>query len=112
MINIIDKRDCCGCYACICICPQQCIKMQSDEEGFWYPVADVDTCINCSLCELVCPIIVKEDIVAYNVESLAYACINTDEQIRRQSSSGGLFTVLAEQIINNNGVVFGAVFDD
>ena len=59
MIEIKDKKDCCGCYACYNICPKQCITMKMDKEGFWYPNIDKNRCIDCNLCENVCPIINK-----------------------------------------------------
>lgn len=108
MINITDKQNCCGCYACYNICPQKCISMQPDEEGFWYPVVDIEKCTDCGLCEKVCPVINKN---VTNNNSAAYACINKDDNIRQQSSSGGMFTVIAEKVIANNGAVFGAGFD-
>lgn len=55
MINIIDKKKCCGCNACKQICPKQCITMEYDQEGFLYPKVDLDTCIDCHACEKVCP---------------------------------------------------------
>lgn len=55
MINITDKHKCCGCSACTQKCPQQCITMQQDEEGFYYPNINISQCINCGLCEKVCP---------------------------------------------------------
>lgn len=55
MLQITNKQDCCGCYACIQKCPKQCIKMESDEEGFEYPIIDKEQCINCGLCNKVCP---------------------------------------------------------
>ena len=108
MINIIKKQDCCGCYACYNICPQKCISMLADDEGFWYPVVDIEECTDCGLCEKVCPILNKK--IAENCP-VAYACINKEDNIREQSSSGGVFTVIAERVIVNNGVVFGAGFD-
>lgn len=108
MIKITDKQNCCGCYACYNICPQKCISMQSDDEGFWYPVVDMEKCIDCGLCEKVCPILNKKII---ENQPVAYACINKDDKIREKSSSGGVFTVIAEKVIANNGVVFGAGFD-
>lgn len=57
MINIKDKRDCCGCRACVQVCPKQCISMSSDNEGFLYPKVDNSICVDCGLCEKVCPII-------------------------------------------------------
>ena len=108
MIEIEDKEKCCGCHGCYNICHKNAISMQEDEKGFKYPIVDKDKCINCGLCEKVCPIInntQKENTIT------AYACINKNEQIRKQSSSGGIFTLLAEEIIKRNGAVFGAIFD-
>lgn len=109
MIKVANKKDCCGCHACYNICPQSCIDMKSDSEGFWYPNIDKVICTDCGLCEKVCPVINKTTI---NNNPVAYACINKDIIIREQSSSGGIFSLLAENVINNNGVVFGARFDD
>ncbi len=108
MIKITDKKNCTGCYACLNTCPQSCITMKDDFEGFWYPVVDYNKCINCGLCENVCPVMHKTQ---ENNEPRAYACINKNEIIRLESSSGGIFTLVAEHVIDNNGVVFGASFD-
>lgn len=108
MIKITDKKNCTGCYACLNTCPQSCITMKDDFEGFWYPVVDYNKCINCGLCENVCPVMHKTQ---ENNEPRAYACINKNEIIRMKSSSGGIFTLVAEHVIDNNGVVFGASFD-
>lgn len=110
MIEIKDKEDCCGCYACYNICPKQCITMKIDDEGFWYPDIDKNKCINCNLCEKVCPII--NPVKRADSKKIAYAGMNKDEQIRIKSSSGGIFSILAEYIIKNNGVVYGAGFDE
>jgi len=83
--------------------------MHSDNEGFWYPVVDIENCTDCGLCDEVCPILNNKII---NNNPVAYACINKDDNIRLQSSSGGIFTVIAENVIVDNGVVFGAGFDD
>lgn len=108
MIEITDKTKCCGCHACYNICPKGAIKMQQDEKGFEYPVIDKEKCINCGLCEKVCPIINNKQI---ENEPRAYACYNKDLNIRMKSSSGGIFTLLAEEILNKGGVVFGASFN-
>jgi len=109
MLNIIDKKDCTGCFACASICPQDCIAMESDPEGFWYPQIDSKKCTDCGCCEIVCPILQKRQV---DSESIAYACINKDENVRRDSSSGGLFTLIAEQVMDQGGIVFGVCFDD
>lgn len=110
MIEIRTKEDCCGCYACYNICPKECITMESDNEGFWYPKIDKNKCIDCNLCEKVCPII--NPVKRANSKKIAYAGMNKDDQIRVKSSSGGIFSILAEYIIKNNGIIYGASFDE
>ena len=109
MIRIVDKKDCCGCYACAQKCPQKCITMQSDKEGFAYPVVDTTKCSDCGLCERVCPVINQQ---AEQHPIATYAAINSNNVVREQSSSGGIFTLLANETINNGGVVFGAAFNE
>ena len=108
MINIKNKQDCCGCSACTQRCPKQCISMQMDDEGFLYPQVDSSKCIDCHLCEKVCPVI-NQDEARTPLE--VYAAKNSDDEIRLQSSSGGIFTLLAEHIIKDGGIVFGACWD-
>ena len=108
MIKINQKQNCSGCHACVSVCPKHCISMVEDNEGFLYPQVDEPNCISCGMCEKVCPIIHQEEV---SNEPKAYACYNKDEPVRMESSSGGLFTLIAEQVINNGGVVFGASFD-
>lgn len=108
MIKIKNVQDCCGCSACAQRCPKQCISMQMDNEGFLYPQVDISKCIDCHLCEKVCPVINQyEARTPLNV----YAAKNSDDEVRHQSSSGGIFTLLAEQTIKDGGVVFGACWD-
>ena len=109
MINIIDKQDCVGCNACAQRCPKQCISMQEDEQGFLYPKVDLSLCIDCHLCEKVCPVI-NQAAPRKPVET--FAAKNTDEKVRMTSSSGGIFYALAKKIIEEGGVVFGAKFND
>lgn len=104
-----DKKNCMGCHACFNICPQNCILMNTDNEGFWYPIVDYNKCTSCLLCISVCPTINR--VIVHNSPN-AYACSNNDEFIRLKSSSGGMFTLIANEIINKGGVVFGAGFDD
>jgi len=108
MIKFIIKQDCCGCHACYNICPHGCIEMLADSEGFLYPFVDESKCVDCCLCERVCPII---NSYSKNVVPEAYACINNIQNIRLQSSSGGIFSLIAEAILQEQGVVFGAGFD-
>lgn len=108
MIQIVDKSQCCGCTACVSVCPKQCIAMQEDEEGFLYPVVDTSFCIDCNLCQKVCP-----ELHPMNTRTplRVYAAKHKDEQIRLASSSGGIFTLLAEKVIDEGGVAFGARFN-
>lgn len=108
MIKIVDKIQCCGCAACVQACPKECISFDEDRQGFRYPLVDESHCIDCGLCEKVCPVINQ----ANPQKPLSvYAAMNPNEQIRLKSSSGGVFTKLAEAIIDNGGVVFGARFN-
>ncbi len=108
MIDIKEKEDCCGCSACVQICPRQCISLVADDEGFEYPQVDASKCIDCSLCNKVCPVI---NAGASKHPIKIYASKNVDEGVRSKSSSGGVFTPLAENIIDEGGVVFGVSFD-
>lgn len=108
MIVLKDKINCCGCSACAQRCPQQCITMKKDERGFLYPEIDTESCIRCGLCEVVCPCLNQSE--AKEPISIE-AAINPDYSVRLQSSSGGVFSMLAESVLNNGGVVFGARFN-
>ena len=82
--------------------------MQSDKEGFAYPVVDTAQCTGCGLCERVCPVINQQPA---RQPIATYAATNSNQAIRETSSSGGIFTLLAQQTINNGGVVFGATLN-
>ena len=109
MIKIQDKKDCCGCSACVQVCPRKCITMEVDEEGFQYPYSNDYLCIDCHLCEKVCPVINQDQ---QRIPKKVYAAKNLDDNIRLESSSGGLFTIIASEIIKEGGVVFGAKFNN
>lgn len=109
MIEIKEKSQCCGCTACSSICPKKAIVMKQDEEGFMYPIIDKSKCVNCGLCDKVCPI---KNVKENKNSQHAYIFQNADDKIRRESTSGGAFTAIAEYVIDNNGIVYGAVFDD
>jgi len=106
MIEITDKTLCCGCTACYNICPINCIEMQKDREGFLYPSVDTNLCIGCKRCEKVCPIINCEE-EKENSKQFGAIVANKEEQICRQSTSGGAFSAIAEYIIRRGGIVFG-----
>lgn len=109
MIEIENKDKCCGCHSCFNVCPKSAIEMKEDEYGFKYPQINRSICINCGLCEKVCPIVNKKQ--GMN-EPIAYACFNKDENIRLESSSGGVFSAIADHVLKLGGVIYGAAFDD
>lgn len=109
MINITSKKNCCGCSGCYNVCPTNCIDMIMDKEGFLYPEVDKNKCIDCSLCERVCPML-NEHI--YNINPGVYACKNKDNDIKFKSSSGGVFSVFADYVLKNDGIVYGAGFNN
>lgn len=108
MIEIKDKIMCCGCTACYNVCPVNAISMKSDEEGFLYPNVDINKCVNCGLCEKVCPILHKE----YHEEKTeGYIIRYKNEKIVEESTSGGAFTAFSEYLMSIGYVVYGAGFD-
>lgn len=110
MISISRKEDCCGCYACYNACPKQCIDMIDDEEGFVYPRVNKNLCIDCNICIKSCPMIngIKKDLF----DKKAFAGYNKDLNTRLKSSSGGFFSIIASQVLQQGGIVFGASFDE
>ena len=109
MIQVSKKQDCCGCSACVQRCPRHCISMKEDAEGFLYPDVDMTQCIDCGICEKVCPWINLHE--KSRIEDVLGAK-NIDRKERMESSSGGVFIALAKKVIENGGVVFGAVFNE
>lgn len=111
MIQIKDKSQCCGCMACESVCTHKAIIMQPDEEGFLYPSVNSSLCINCGLCDAVCPIIYRNKNVdlSHNPKAL-YAVRHKDKETLLDSSSGGAFFALAELVINKGGIVCGVEY--
>lgn len=108
MIQLDKKSDCCGCGACFQICPAECIEMITDEEGFKYPEFKTDMCTGCGLCIKVCPEINK---TVKSKPFKVFAAKNIEHKKVVESSSGGVFSVLAENTVNSAGTVFGAIFN-
>ena len=110
MIDIRHKADCCGCEACVQVCPKKCIDFSKDSQGFLYPQVNKESCIVCGLGEKVCPVINKTT-PAHNAHATLYAVKSNDDAVRAQSSSGGYFSLIAEFVLDKEGVIFGAAFD-
>ena len=110
MIAIKEKKNCCGCGACMQVCPKMCIEMNEDEEGFLYPQVCMEKCVNCGLCEKICPMLNK--VQKSDGEPKVYAAYNLNKEERMQSSSGAIFSLLAENILLKDGVVYGVKMSD
>lgn len=105
-----NRADCSGCSACANVCPQNCISMLRDDEGFSYPKINHEVCISCGKCEKVCPALNFKQTMPDKLPEV-FAAIHPDEKVRRHSSSGGAFTALSEIILTAGGIIFGAGFD-
>ena len=103
-------ENCTGCHACSSVCSQNAIELTLNNEGFLYPAVNSALCKQCKLCENVCPIITPTE-KGINDKPNAFAIKNNDEQVRLSSSSGGIFTGIAQNVVTAGGVVFGAKFD-
>lgn len=113
MIDIKNKIDCCGCNACGDICPTDAITFKTDIEGFWYPEVNLDKCINCHLCEKTCPQIHYEELKHNEFkEPKCFAAINKNIEVRFDSTSGGMFSAIADHFYKQGGYVGGAIFNE
>lgn len=108
-MKLAQLHECTGCQACFAACPRGCIRMERDAEGFLYPVTDEDRCINCGLCEAGCPVLHLP--VCMDGNTLAYAAYTRNDELRQDSSSGGIFSELAMEVLRKQGAVFGAAYD-
>lgn len=113
MIDHLKKEECCGCNACGDICPKEAISFQTDEEGFLYPVIDHDICIDCGLCDKICPSINVEGLKKNDFEKPAcYGAVHKNLEIRFDSTSGGAFSALAKKAYLQHYYVGGAIWND
>ena len=109
-IKIENEKDCCGCGACANICPVNAITMKENEIGFIYPIVDEALCIGCGQCKKVC--VFSDKSVGANVDPLVYAAASKNREVLSESSSGGIFTELAQAVIDKGGAVFGAAWTE
>ena len=108
MINITDKKDCCGCTACASICPHSAIEMKPDVLGFKYPEVDKTKCVDCGLCDKVCAFNDNYDKSLNLSEPIAYAARHKVMSEIMKSRSGAAFVAISDWILENGGVVYGA----
>lgn len=113
MINLSRKEDCCGCNACGDVCPKEAITYNTDEEGFWYPVVSDEKCVECGLCEKVCPMRQVDSVREGNTqEPYCYVAEHKSLDVIFSSTSGGMFSALAETMYSQGGYVGGAIHND
>lgn len=114
MIEIKDKRACTGCGACTNACPRHIITMDEDSDGFIYPKVKVEDCIECHLCEKSCPMLKerKDVCTSYDNYPVFYAGQLKDKDNLMEVSSGGAFWAFSKTVIDNGGIVYGAVQTD
>lgn len=109
MEEIVSKNVCTGCTSCMNMCPKQAIYMEENEEGFKYPVINQEKCIDCGLCKKVCPVLNTKQNESLNKCYVGYAI---EDKVKENTSSGGIFLTIANYILDNNGIVIGAAFDN
>ena len=109
MIKILDKHNCCGCLACLNACPKKCISPKTDAEGFSYPIADESICINCGICEKICPFLNPHK---NSASPECFAMQSKNCEILKKCSSGGVFPELAKETLSRGGIVFGAAYTE
>lgn len=107
----ITSGSCVACGACVSCCPKDCIQLAESSTGFYAPVIDNDACIGCGRCREVCPVNSRKEGVSWE-DSTYYAMWDKASNKRKSGSSGGIFGMLAEQIIADGGLVFGAAYSE
>lgn len=109
-MDTAEKKNCCGCGACAAVCHLNCITMEKDEEGFLYPHREESACVHCGMCDKVCPM--QREAAEKKFDTEAYVLYRSDENKRRQGSSGGVFSALAAAMLESGAAVGGVAMDD
>lgn len=116
MLEVLEKDKCCGCSACFSACGHHAITMQLDSEGFEYPIISQEECVDCGLCQSVCPVLQYENRKSIREKNsdaqIGFAARNKNYSQRLISSSGSIFPPIAEWILDNDGLVVGAAYDN
>jgi coenzyme F420-reducing hydrogenase beta subunit len=106
---ISATSDCTGCNACVQKCPNNCIILEENKYGFLYPKVDETRCISCNICDRVCHL---QNYIFRENTPIAYAAVHKDNNVVLKSTSGGVFSAIAEEVLSSKGVVYGCAFDD
>ncbi len=107
----LENKYCCGCTACVSVCPQKCLQMVENNQGFLEPkLIDYETCINCDRCNQVCPVLNNKE--EQKAKQRGFIIQNKDDGVRKQSASGGAFSAIADCVLNEQGVVYGAAYGE
>lgn len=109
-MKLCSEEQCSGCGACVNICPQKCITMKRNYQGFDYPSIDEDDCINCGQCEKVCHAVLQS--YEERTPSVFSVAMKNDDATLKKSSSGGAAYILSKKFIEDGGIVFGAAYTD
>lgn len=105
---IIEKKRCTGCEACTNVCPANAISFKFDENGFSYPNIDMNLCVDCDACKIICTSRLEKK--HNNYDNQAFAVWTKNKEVRFYSTSGGVFTELSNTILNSGGYIVGAQF--
>ena len=112
MPGLATKEHCTGCTACASVCPNNCISMISDQDGFFFPEINKNICVECGLCEKICPIKTPVESFKEDTNPKAFAAYSKNLDVRLNSSSGGIFSEIAKDVLKQDGAVFGAAYDE
>ena len=111
MLDAVKQEFCYGCSACATACPRHSIQMKTNKEGFKFPIIDKEKCIECGLCEKVCPVLQPKPNISSTVQK-AYCVKHKNSSVLQTSTSGGFFTAISDAILAEKGIIYGAAFDE
>ena len=111
-IEILDQDKCVGCKNCSAVCKSDCITFKYKDSGFYYPIVDNNSCVECGVCIRTCPLLNKIYEKRGRESLAAYGCYAKEGELVEKSSSGGIFSLLAKAVLDKNGVVYGVAFNN
>lgn len=109
--NVLETKKCAGCSACVYNCPAKAICVREDDEGFLSPFVDSALCTDCGKCIRLCPT-VNANLYKHSIHESNSYIVQSKKPMRKKSASGGVFVTIADAVVRNGGVAFGAAFDE